>query len=54
MKRPAKREPRALSFAYPHRYDSPGQDDIQVKGRNRLDFRGTNLSLFRNRDRSLV
>jgi uncharacterized protein YjbI with pentapeptide repeats len=36
--------PGALNFAYPHWYDSPGEGGIQVKGRNRLDFRGMDLS----------
>lgn len=38
------RSPGSVSFAKPHWYDSPGRGKVQVKGRNRLDFSGMNLS----------
>jgi uncharacterized protein YjbI with pentapeptide repeats len=36
--------PAPLTFSAPHWYDSPGPGGIQVKGKNRLDFSGMNLS----------
>ena len=33
-----------LNFAAPHWYNSPGPGGVQMKGRNRLDFSGMNLS----------
>lgn len=38
------RNPGPLTFAAPHWYDSPGPGGLQVKGRNRIDFSGMNLS----------
>jgi len=36
--------PAPLTFSAPHWYDCPGRGGIQVKGKNRLDFSGMNLS----------
>lgn len=33
-----------LTFSRPHWYDCPGPGGVQVKGRNRVDFSGRNLS----------
>lgn len=38
------RNPGNLTFAAPHWYDCPGRGGVQMKGRNRLDFSGMNLS----------
>ncbi|HET6841102.1 MAG TPA: pentapeptide repeat-containing protein, partial [Candidatus Angelobacter sp.] len=32
------------TLSRPHWYDSPGRGGVQVKGRNRIDFSGANLS----------
>src|SRR3712207_5229591 len=38
------RNPGPVSFIAPHWYDSPGPGGVQVKGRNRVNFSGMNLS----------
>lgn len=38
------RNPGPVHFARPHWYDCPGPGGLQVKGHNRLDFSGMNLS----------
>jgi hypothetical protein len=38
------RNPGPMTFSYPNWYSSPGPGGVQVKGRNILDFAGTNLS----------
>jgi hypothetical protein len=36
--------PEPLTFSEPHWYDCPGRGGIQLKGKNRVDFSGMNLS----------
>jgi hypothetical protein len=36
--------PAPLTFSSPHWYDCPGRGGIQLKGKNRMDFSGINLS----------